>query len=184
MNCADLEILLAEYVDGSLHGEQKSAVESHLAQCADCSALAKDSAAAVGFIGRAAVVDAPPELLTRILFEISDGPSRAAVKPSRARRFFGRWIEPVLSPRYAMGMAMTILSFAMLGRFSGIEVRQLKPSDLDPVKIWMAAEDRAHRTWERSVKYYESLRLVFEIQNQLKEWTDDQAADSKKTDKK
>jgi len=61
---------------------------------------------------------------------------------------------------------------AMLGRLSGIEVRQLSPADLDPVKVWMAAEDRVHRTWERSVKYYENLRLVFEIQTQLKEWTD------------
>ena len=78
-----------------------------------------------------------------------------------------------MQPRYAMGMAMTVLSFAMLGRFAGIEVRQLTPSDLDPVKIWTAAEDRAMRTWERGVKYYESLRLVFEIETRVKEWRDD-----------
>ena len=33
MNCADIEILLCDYVDGTLHGEQKSAVEAHLAGC-------------------------------------------------------------------------------------------------------------------------------------------------------
>ena len=82
----------------------------------------------------------------------------------------------MLQPRFAMGMAMTMLSFAMLGRFAGIEVRQLKPSDLDPVKVCVAAEDRVQRTWERTVKYYENLRVVFEIQTQLKEWTEDQAA--------
>ena len=38
----------------------------------------------------------------------------------------------------------------------------------------MAAEDRVQRTWERTVKYYENLRVVFEIQTQLKEWTDEQ----------
>ena len=42
-----------------------------------------------------------------------------------------------------MGMAMTVLSFAMLGRFT--HVRQLTPSDLDPVKVWTAAEDRVVR---------------------------------------
>ena len=77
-----------------------------------------------------------------------------------------------------MGMAMTVLSFAMLGRLSGIEVRQLKPSDLDPVKVWMAAEDRVHRVWERTVKHYNSLRLVFQIQAQLNEWSEEQQADS------
>jgi hypothetical protein len=122
-------------------------------------------------------VEAPPELVTRILFEVSSGPSRAAVKPSWVRRIFGKWLEPILQPRYAMGMAMTLLSFAMLGRFAGIEVRHLTPADLDPVKIWMAAEDRVHRTWERSLKYYESLRLVYEIESRLKEWAaaDEQA---------
>jgi hypothetical protein len=42
----------------------------------------------------------------------------------------------------------------------------------------MATEDRAQRVWERSVKYYENLRVVFEIQTQLKEWTEEQPADT------
>jgi anti-sigma factor RsiW len=172
MNCADVEILLADYVDGTLRGEQKSAFEQHLATCAECSELARDAAGAVAFMGRTAVVEAPPELLTRILFEITDGPSHAAVKPSWIRRIFGTRLEPLLQPRFTMGLAMTILSFAMLGRFSGIQVRQLKPSDLDPVKVWAATEDRVSRAWARTMKYYENLRVVFEIQTKLKEWTD------------
>ena len=180
MTCADLEILLADYVDQALHGEQKSAVESHLATCAACAELARDITGAVAFMERAAIVEAPPQLVTRILFEMTAGPSRAVVKPSWARRWFGSWGERLLQPRFSMSVAMTILSFAMLGRFSGIQVHQLKPADLDPVKVWMAAEDRIHRTWERTVKYYENLRVVFEIQTQLKEWTD-QADDSTKS---
>jgi anti-sigma factor RsiW len=177
MTCAELEILLADYVDGTLHREErsqeKSALESHLAGCAACAELARDAAGAAAFMERAASVEAPPELVTRILFEVTSGPSRAVVKPNWVRRVFGKWLEPVLQPRFAMGMAMTVLSFAMLGQFSGIQVRQLKPSDLDPVKVWMAAEDRVLRTWERGVKYYESLRLVFEIQSRLDEWIEE-----------
>jgi anti-sigma factor RsiW len=176
MNCTDFEILLADYVDGTLHEEQRSALQSHMEGCSACAELARDVTGAIGFMERAASVEAPPELVTRILYEITSGPSHAVVKPSWARRLFGKWLEPVLQPRYAMGMAMTVLSFAMLGRLSGIEVRHLTAADLDPVKVWMSAEDRVHRTWERSVKYYESLRLVFEIQAQVKEWTDEAAA--------
>jgi len=172
MTCAEMEILLADYVDGSIRAEDRSAFETHLADCADCSALARDAAGSVAFMGRAANVEAPPELVTRILFEITSGPSRAQVKPSWTRRIFGKWLEPILQPRYAMGMAMTILSFAMLGRFTGIH-RQLTASDLDPVKIFSATEDRVQRAWARSVKYYENLRVVFEIQTQLKEWNDE-----------
>jgi len=113
------------------------------------------------------------KLVTKLLYEISSGPSREYVKPSWVRRWFGRRLEPILQPRFAMGMAMTVLSFAMLGRFSGIEVRQLKPSDLDPVKVWMATEDRANRVWERAMKYYDGLKLVYEIRAQLREWSED-----------
>jgi anti-sigma factor RsiW len=177
MNCADIEILLADYVDGTLAADQKSAIESHLSTCEDCQELANDVTGAVAFMERASDVTAPPELVTRILFEISSGPSHTVVKPSWFRRIFGSriggYMEPILQPRYAMGMAFTLLSFAMLGRFAGIEVRHLTPADLDPVKIWTAAEDRAARTWQRAVKYYESLRLVYEIESRVKEWSDD-----------
>jgi len=173
MTCAELEILLADYVDGTLRGAEKAAVEEHLAVCAACKEFASDASGAVEFMDRAAVADPPPELVTKLLYEISSGPSREYVKPSWVRRWFGRRLEPILQPRFAMGMAMTVLSFAMLGRFSGIEVRQLKPSDLDPVKVWMATEDRANRVWERAMKYYDGLKLVYEIRAQLREWSED-----------
>ena len=178
MTCQELDILLAEYVDGNIRGEEKSALESHLAACESCAELAKDAAGAVAFMERVAIVEPPPELVTRILFEITDGASRVEVRPSRIRRMFGPWVEPLLQPRFTMGLAMTILSFAMLGRFAGINMRQLKPSDLDPVKVYVAAEDKVQRTWARTVKYYENLRVVFEIQTQLKEWADQQPAET------
>jgi anti-sigma factor RsiW len=127
MNCPDVEILLAEYVDGTLQAGTKSAVESHLAACTGCRELAEDAASAVAFMGRTAPVDAPPELLTRILFQAP------AVKPTLARRLFGRvlggWIEPVLQPRLAMGMGVAALSFFLLKPGVG----QLTPADMDPV---------------------------------------------------
>ena len=174
MNCGDVEILLADYVDGTLRGDAASALEAHLAGCAACTELARDSAQAVAFIERASTVDAPPELVTRILFEVTAGPSRAVIKPSLVRRLFGRWLEPVLQPRVAMSMAMTVLSLAMISRFT--HVRQLTPADLDPVKVWTAAEDRVVRWYDRGVKYYDSLRVVYEIQTRLKEWAEEQPA--------
>ena len=174
MNCADVDILLADYVDGTLRAEEKFALEAHLSGCAACAELARDSAEAVAFVERAATVEAPPELVTRILFEVTAGPSRAVIKPSLVRRLFGRWLEPILQPRFAMGMAMTVLSFAMIGRFT--HVRQLTPADLDPVKVWTAAEDRVVRWYNRGVKYYDSMRVVSELQSRLKEWADEQPA--------
>lgn len=176
MNCGDVEILLADYVDGTLRGDAASALEAHLTGCPACAELARDSAGAVAFMERASTVEPPAELVTRILFEVTAGPSHAIVKPSLTRRLFGRLFggvfESILQPRFAMGMAMTVLSFAMIGRFT--HVRQLTPADLDPVKVWTAAEDRVVRWYNRGVKYYDSLKVVYEIQTRLKEWADEQ----------
>ena len=112
MYCSDVEILLAEYVDGTLPGKRSPRWRSHLASCAECRELAQDASAAVAFLARTATVEAPPELVTRILFQVP------AVRPTLARRLFGRvlggWLEPVLQPRLAMGMGVTALSFFML----------------------------------------------------------------------
>jgi hypothetical protein len=164
INCSDAEILLAEYVDGTLHGGAKESLESHLSSCETCRELAQDATAAVGFLGRTAALEAPPELVTRILFQVP------RLKPTLARRLFGRvlggWLEPVLQPRLAMGMGVAALSFFMLEP----RVHQLTPSDLDPVKLWTSAESRVNRMWERGVKSYENIRLVYEIQTRLSEW--------------
>jgi Putative zinc-finger len=171
MNCAELEIPLCDYLDGALHGERKAEVEAHLAECASCASLAKDAQVAVEFIGRAEVVEPPPELLTRILFDLRGEIQREAPMAVGVRKWFAQWLRPVLQPKFAMGMAMTVLSLSMLGRVAGIEVRQLNPADLDPAKIVMGVEDRVHRGWLAVVKYYESLRLVYEIQTRIQEWT-------------
>lgn len=168
-DCSDIEILLAEYVDGTLRGDAKASVQEHLDSCSACRELAQDAAAAVGFMERAAHVDAPPELVTRILFEVSGGTGRGPVKPPLTQRLFGKlfggWLESVLQPRMAMGMAMTALFLGMV-----VHGRQLTASDLNPAKAWTSAETHVNRAWDRGVKYYENLRLVFEIQSRLDEW--------------
>ena len=171
MNCTDLEILLCDYVDGALVPAEKAAVELHLAACASCSERLRDATAAVDFIGRAAEVEPPADLLTRILFEVRAGRPESS-RSGEWRHKLGQWLHPILQPRFAMGMAMTMLSFAMLGRFAGIEVRPLKPADLDPVKVVAVLEERVHRGWEAVVKYYDSLRLVYDIQTRIRELTE------------
>lgn len=178
MKCADIEILLCDYVDGALRSEERAALESHLAGCAACRELATDVIGVTAFIEHVPHADPPPELLTRILHQAPSGRPSAAERapgdpaPSWTRRLFGGFVQNFLQPRYVMGMAMTILSFSMLARFAHIEPRQLRPSDLDPVKVWQGIDDHSHRIYDRAMKYYDNLRLVIEIQTRLKELND------------
>jgi len=179
MTCAELEILLCDYMDGALRVEERAALEAHLAGCTSCSELAKDVAGVTAFIEKVAPAEPPAELLTRILHELPT--AQAAVKRSWWRSLFGGWVHSILQPRYVMGMAMTVLSFSMIAKFAHIEPRQLRPSDLDPVKIWASIDDRTHRAWDRAVKYYENMRLVIEIQSRVKEWNDQEQAQNSAT---
>jgi hypothetical protein len=168
MNCAELDILICDYVDGTLAGGQKAEVERHLAECPNCAELARDSAAALAFMQSAAEVVPPPELITRILH---DSPWRTAgVVREGTRTWLRKLLSPLVQPKFAMGMAMTILSFSLLKPFVAPGLRQLKPEDLKPSAVWAAVDDQAHRAWARTVKYYENLKVVYQIQTMLREW--------------
>ena len=176
MNCAELEQLICDYVDGTLTAARKAEVERHLETCRACAEVARDSAAAVAFMERAADVEPPPELITRILF---DAPwTRKA--PAKSRGWLinklSKLIAPIMQPRFVMSMAMTILSFSILSKF--VPMQQLKAADLRPSEVWASLDDRAHRAWARSVKYYENLKVVYQIQTLLRDWQQ-QAEDQK-----
>src|SRR5271168_3962812 len=119
MTCAEFDLLLCDHLDGILRGDEKAAFELHRSTCVSCAEYAGEAASAVNFIERAAVVEPPPELLTRILHEAPQGAS--GEKRNWVQRIFGGFFESVLQPRYAMGMAMTILSFSMVARFAGVD---------------------------------------------------------------
>jgi hypothetical protein len=186
MTCAELEILLCDYVDGTLRAEERTALEEHLSDCSACRQLNEDVSGATAFFERVPAPEPPAELLTRIMHHAPMGPAAVRerpadpvagdARPSWIRRLLGGLFQGWLQPRYVMGMAMTILSFSMLARFAHIEPRQLRPSDLDPVKVWQGIDDHSHRVYDRAMKYYDNLRLVIEIQSRLKEWSDQDAA--------
>jgi anti-sigma factor RsiW len=153
ITCTEFEILLADYLDGTLAAGEKAAVEEHRNACASCAELAIDAAGAMAFIERAATVDPPPAMVNRILFEVTSGASRTVIKPSWIERLLGRRAGFILQPRFAMGMAMAVISIAMVGRF------------------WSAAESGVARSWDRAVKGYENLQVVYDVQTQLEEWS-------------
>lgn len=171
MNCADCEALLCDYLDGTLSRERRGGFEGHLAGCESCASLARDAAAAIAFMSRAADVEPPPQLVTRLLYQIPRGRTRGFVG------WLNRLLRPVLQPRYVMGAMLTILSLSVMTRCAGAPDHPLNASDLDPVKLWASLDDRVHRVWQRSLKTYESMRLVYEVQTRIREWQEQQQED-------
>lgn len=172
MNCAELESLICDYVDGTLDAEERGVVESHVAECAACKALVEDSASVLRFMERAADVEPPPQLITRILF---DAPWRKNARAAGVRGWLDRVFSPFQQPRLVMGMAMSVLSLSLMFH----TVRQLKPSDLEPSKVVAGVEDRAARVWARTVMFYDNLKVVYQVESLLHEWQQQDAEEQR-----
>lgn len=170
MNCTDFEALLSDYLDGTLNAADSSALEQHAATCVTCREFMQDVAGAVRFVRRVEPVVPPPNLITHIAFY---APTSRIRRSFESQSFWSklkeRWLAPVLQPRFAMGMAMTILSFAMLERCTGVPVSHIQAADLNPQRVWGGVEDRAVRVKDRFTKYYENLRLVYEIEARIRD---------------
>jgi hypothetical protein len=177
MTCAHLEIALCDYLDGTLAAAERAEVERHLSECAACAEMARDAGAAMAFMERVADVEPPPQLVTRMFAIPGMREARVSVG-SGIKSWLRNLVQPVLQPRMVMGLSLTILFFGMMARCAGIPGRQLSPADLNPSRVWAGLEDRGQRGWERSVKFYENLRFVYQIQSRLREWRDQQDQDA------
>ena len=98
MNCLDLEVLLCDYLDGTLPEGQKTEIERHLSACAGCAGLARDAAAAVEFMGRAAAVEPPPELITKILYSLPPARQARPGNPGESGSGSATWSSPCCNP--------------------------------------------------------------------------------------
>ena len=169
MDCAEFEILLADYIDRTLGAAERAELERHASICRECRELFTDASGAVAFLSRVPELAPPPELITRIAFQ---APARRAREPFERQgvlsRLASKWLQPLLQPRLAMGMAMTILSFAMLERCTGLHVQQIQAADLNPIRVWGSVEDKTMRLKDRAIKYYENLRWVYELETRLR----------------
>jgi anti-sigma factor RsiW len=178
INCSEFEVLLADYVDGALAPAARASLEQHASACPACAEFLADVTGAVRFLARAGEeIAPPPELITRIAYQAPAGRLRDPLdRPGFFSRIARQWLQPRLQPKLAMGMAMTVLSFAMLEKCTGIQVQHIQAADLNPIRIWNGVEDKAIRAKDRAVKYYENIRLVYEIQSRLKEMEAQQEA--------
>jgi hypothetical protein len=180
ITCTQAETLLTDYLDNTLAEPQALMMDAHMASCEACGALVDDMRLAMRYAAATKEVEPPAELISRII-EQTTGQAPAGV-PEWRYRLAGWWdwtrltiLCPMLEPRFAMGMAMTVISFSMVGHFLGLDVRQVKLSDLEPVNIVHNVKNGVYVAGGKVSKYYYNLRVVYEIQTQLQEMRDSRA---------
>jgi hypothetical protein len=173
MTCEDFDVLLCDYIDGTLPAEKRQLAEVHIGTCTPCASLVRDSRFVLDFASRSADVEPSRELVTRILNQAPRGGFTERLLSDGLRGFFA----PVAQPRFVMGAMLTVLSLSMMTRCAGAPKHTLTAADLDPVRLLGSLDDKVHRTWDRSIKAYESMRVVYEVQSRVAEWKQKQQDD-------
>jgi Putative zinc-finger len=173
--CAEFEMLLADWIDGTLAASPESdAFLRHMESCPSCAEMAEDARFATGFMQRAADVEVPAALVSKILHATNSG-WEFKLRGKGISGWINRTFAPVLKPRFVMGAMLTLMSMTIMARGCGFgSPEKFTAADLDPVRLWTALDNRAHRTWDHAVKSYESMRLVYEVRTQINDWTQQQ----------
>jgi len=161
MTHLELENLISEYLEGQLTAVHRAEVESHLAACAGCRGLVADVRHAFELCHAAEPVEPPPWLVPKIL--------RATLgerKPSLLQQLQA-WFRPVLQTRVAYGVAMAVFSLSMIINVAGINLRHVRPADLNPANWVYQANRNGHLLVGRVEKYCYDLKVVYEFQSRL-----------------
>jgi hypothetical protein len=159
MSCRRVEGLLGNYQDGLLGLAGRRVVEDHLAECGSCMALKSEMDLALGFLRQAPAVDVPADLVSDILNETvrAEPPAVGLVVAGVGPLGWIRpLLQPLIEPRFAMSLAMALVSFSIL-TWSGQKTLD-RWQDADPMVHVMTATADLDQAWQRGVEVY---RRVF-----------------------
>jgi hypothetical protein len=181
MSCADFDQLLADAIDGALSAAQMETFQSHAAGCADCGPLFTMASRGMKFLTALPEVEPPKNLVHNILAATTMvEESKAAAEEERKIGWRGKLaglmspnlmpaMRNLMQPRLAMTAAAAFFSISMLMNVSGIRMSDLSPSNLTPAALSNTASIRYHETTSKVVKYYENLRVVYEMETKIAE---------------
>lgn len=162
-DCLRFEEQASDFLEGRLGGEPAAGMRRHAQQCAACGELLDALHAAMEALAELPAEELPPGFTAAVLARTSGG-RREAASWGATLRSLGRMLW---QPRLAMGLAVAWFGFALLLDVSGARLRNLQLRDLSPARLTAMANRTLHRTYARGVRYYNDLRVVYEIQAAL-----------------
>ncbi len=173
MQCFECEGLLAEAIDGTLHGPTLAAFEAHQQSCPACHAMVEEAKAGMHWLKGLDEVEPPRNLVHNILAQtIGALPSEHAVVSPRGDGWLdkvkGRLapiFAPVATPRFAMSFGMAFFSITLLLSIAGLHISDLRRMDLSSRGI----AKTYYSTQARVIRYYENIRLVYEIESRVRD---------------
>src|SRR3954470_15898084 len=179
--CGQWETLLADALDGLLRPEDEATFSSHMASCANCTTLfeeARQGREWLEFLSPEPEV--PAGLLDKLLAQT--GPGQVAgfglattagnvvpITPAWQRPGFMGRIRRFAEPRLLMTAAMAFFSIALTLNMTGVRLTDFRLSNLRPSAVRSFMERRLTMASTPIIRYYDHLRLVYEVESRVKE---------------
>ena len=191
--CGQWETLLADALDGMLRPEDEATFSNHMASCAACTAMFEEARRGrewLDFLSDEPEV--PAGLLDRILAQTGPGqtaelsvtagdaavitagvPLQKRAKsvrvPAWQKPGFMGYVRRFAEPRLMMTAAMAFFSIALTLNMTGVRITKLRFADLKPGSIRMYMQRQITVAYTPIVRYYDHLRLVYEVQSRVRE---------------
>jgi hypothetical protein len=177
LRCDEWENLLADALDGTLTPADQAAFTRHQNECALCAQMLKQTEQGRAWMKYLAVEpEVPADLLQKILARTSGGTEPGVAAPALALPARPAWhrvalpaIRQVMEPRLMMTAAMAFFSIALTLNLVGIKVTELRAADFQPSRLRANLTRQFYSTNEQVTKYYENLRLVYEMESRVRE---------------
>lgn len=192
MQCNEFETLLFDALDQNLSAGQKERFRAHASVCGKCGPMFAEIEAGQHWLKSLAEVEAPVNLVNDILAATTGIQSyrlqaaAAEHRPSlgeRIREWADSLFAPVWStvrqPRFAMSFGMAFFSLSVALSVAGVKPSELKQADLSRNGL----RRTYYTTTARVVKYYENIRLVYEIESKVQEFKKVTRPDERKQEK-
>jgi len=180
MPCSEFEALLWDALDQKLSGSLLETFHSHARACSHCGPMFAEIQAGQHWLKSLTEVEPPANLVKNILAATSGIQSyrlqeaaRSAPRPGlgeRIREWADAMLAPVWStvrqPRFAMSFGMAFFSLSVALSVAGIKPGEIKQADFSKSGL----RRTYYTTSARVVKYYENIRLVYEIESRVQEF--------------
>ena len=178
--CGLWETLLADALDGLLRPEDEATFTSHMAVCPACTALFEEAQRGREWLGFLTTEPEVPEgLLDKILAQTGPGQVEGfgLVAGSNVLPMPPAWQRPGLmgrirrfaEPRLLMTAAMAFFSIALTLNMTGVKLTDLRISNLRPSAVRSFMERRLTMASTPIIRYYDHLRLVYEVESRMRE---------------
>ncbi len=163
LDCPRFEEQASDFLEGRLPDAAAAAMRQHARQCPACGRLLEGLHSALDALADLPMPELPPDFIPTVLARTS-GQRQNLAGWGPTLRSLGRMLW---QPRFAMGLALAWFSLALLLNVSGTHLNRIHAADLAPARWPSLVSRTVRRVYARGVRYYNDLRVVYEIQAAL-----------------